>query len=487
MFVRDNWLVDSFAFKAPRETHWGRFQVPGSEQSKEAKKQSVPTGEGRAVDSRDRNPVRVPITQTKKGDITPSKLDTFDEGDLADESTDSEDELDHAMRDVWNLGNLPVAPSFDGTSLSSEQTDRDPALEVLLNNDKIRKENAGFQCMEKNDGRGNKSNPNARTIEMLQKLASYYDRKGDHWRTTAYRKAINSLRRQSQLIRTKQQALALSQVGESIAANIEEFVATDRVARLEYAQKDPDDRTLELFMGIYDVGFHTASRLLAQGHRTLEDLRQNAELTPNQRVGLEHYQDFQQRIPRGEVAQHAAIVQRALTGADKTLRLIVGGSYRRGKADCGDIDCIITKENADIGHIRTLMMDVVIPKLTAQGFLKVALASGRTRASCSKWHGASAMPGSQIWRRIDLLFVPWAELGASLIYFTGNDLFNRSMRLLASRKQMRLNQHGLYADVLRGRGRERVTDGRLLEGHDERRIFEILGVPYRPPGDRQIG
>jgi DNA polymerase IV len=75
-------------------------------------------------------------------------------------------------------------------------------------------------------------------------------------------------------------------------------------------------------------------------------------------------------------------------------------------------------------------------------------------------------------------------MGAALIYFTGNDIFNRSLRLLASKKGMRLNQKGLFKDVMRGTERKKITDGELLEGRDERRIFEILGVPWRPPGHR---
>ena len=76
------------------------------------------------------------------------------------------------------------------------------------------------------------------------------------------------------------------------------------------------------------------------------------------------------------------------------------------------------------------------------------------------------------------------ERGAALIYFTGNDIFNRIMRLLASRKGMRLNQRGLYRNVLRGAARARVTEGELVEGRDERRIFEPLGVQWREPHER---
>ena len=54
----------------------------------------------------------------------------------------------------------------------------------------------------------------------------------------------------------------------------------------------------------------------------------------------------------------------------------------------------------------------------------------------------------------------------ALIYFTGNDIFNRSIRLLASKKGYRLNQHGLWEDVMRGPGRVRVTQGKLVEARE---------------------
>ncbi|KEF56181.1 uncharacterized protein A1O9_07762 [Exophiala aquamarina CBS 119918] len=490
ILVLVDWVVESVRSKYSPNICSSRYQVQGSirHESRAVQDKLVPdrTRYGTAVGNHTNRTLlpgksQSPAREIRK--ISPTEVPSIDEVSEIQHAY-NEDSLQDAIKDVQQLGIIPVDSTFgDAPKCFADGMDEDAELRYLKQSDKIRKENEGFLCMEKHEG--NKDNPNSRTIKVLQQMATYYDRIGDHWRTTGYRKGIGALRKQSQLIRTKQEALAIPQIGERLAEKIEEIVTTERLRQLEYTKLDLKDQVLQLFMGIYHVGYPTASRWIAQGHRTLDELIQNVQLNANQRIGIEHYEDFQKRIPRAEVAEHASIVEKVLAATDDGLQMIIGGSYRRGARDSGDIDLIITKEGASLEHIRTLMMEVVVPTLTAQGFLKAKLAAGGPHEMSSKWHGACALPESETWRRIDLLFVPWAELGAALIYFTGNDIFNRSLRLLASRKQMRLNQHGLYADVMRGRGRERITEGTLLEGQDELRIFELLGVPYRPPEHRQ--
>jgi len=49
---------------------------------------------------------------------------------------------------------------------------------------------------------------------------------------------------------------------------------------------------------------------------------------------------------------------------------------------------------------------------------------------------------------------------------------------------MRLNQRGLYKECMRSYARENISEGQLVEGKDEKKIFEALGVPWRPPEHR---
>ncbi|KAL9094292.1 MAG: hypothetical protein Q9165_003432 [Trypethelium subeluteriae] len=413
------------------------------------------------------------------------------------------DSFDEVIREAKSLEHLPLDDEDEDAAEASEDVDSDSQDSPIPTKRSRQTGNSSrqstFQCMNANDGKGAGVNPNARIIEILEQMGRYYDRIQDHWRTLAYRRAVTSLKRETRRITTKEEAVLLPFIGESLAAKIEEIVWTNRLRRLENAQLDPTDRILQLFLGIYGVGFAQASRWVRQGYRTLADLLQRAPLATNQHVGIAHYDDFASRIPRDEVTQHGAIVRGALHALDPDFEVVVGGSYRRGASTCGDIDCIITHPKHSLSTIRTLVFDTLVPQLFEQGYLRASLAASTSASSTgTKWHGAAALSASSSadlagaqkkpeegsWRRIDFLLVPQEEIGAALIYFTGNDVFNRSIRLLASRKGMRLNQHGLFRDGMRGPGRVKVTDGTLVEGRDERRIFEVLGVPWREPEER---
>ena len=417
---------------------------------------------------------------------------------------DADDDDD--ARSTMGGSEMGAPPSSDDQISSDEERSQRKKAGPRTRQKDLRFEDR-FACNQAGAQEAGEENPNARTIQVLQSMADYYDRVSDHWRTTAYRKAIGMLKRMDVKISTEEEAVKLPMIGPRLAQKIEEIVTTDRLRRLEYAEKEPMNESLQLFMRIYGVGPRQAHQWIAQGYRTLDDLRQKARLSTNQQVGVDHYDDLVERIPRSEVEALGAFVKRAAAQIDPAVELIIGGSYRRGSKSSHDIDFIVTKPSTDSFKELVPFFNDLVQRLERENFLVARLASSRSGEDGSKWHGCCVLPKGQgvgvganedngndkdddassyrpIWRRIDFLLVPESEMGAALIYFTGNDIFNRSMRLLASKKGMRLNQRGLYKDVLRGAGRARVTEGELLEGRDERKIFEILDVQWRRPEER---
>ncbi|KAJ0166042.1 DNA polymerase lambda [Colletotrichum tanaceti] len=419
-----------------------------------------------------------------------------------------EDELEGVISQMQQFRGLPLGHDDDDTTTPTQPTEEDSSGSGNSSDDQRQWKKRAFgktrgrkdmewedkfACHKGGTKGDDETNPNGRTIEILQQMCNYYERINDTWRPIAYRKAITQLKRQPNKISTAEEAIRLPGVGQRLADKIEEIVTTNRLQRLENAEQEPMDEILQMFLGIYGVGSIQASHFISQGFRTLEDLKEKAKLTPNQRIGIDHYDDLNTRIPRSEMELLGAVVRSEAAKLDPAVQLIIGGSYRRGADDSGDIDFLLTKKGTRATSELVPFLHQLVKILETQGFLVARLAGSREESDGSKWHGCCVLPKTRgvnnenyrrIWRRVDFLLVPETEMGAALIYFTGNDIFNRSIRLLASKKGMRLNQRGLYKDVMRGPGRVKLTEGELVEGQDERKIFEILGVKWREPHER---
>lgn len=499
--VSEDYVAQSITYRTLLDPKQARFSVKGRETP--SIKQVDSTESDTSLQLKPPNKdvsARRPETPPPEGiEVAATAFNQVSEGEQLDtedperipnsfEAPVSNKALDDAIEDARALRHVPLDEDGDsrpGTSEGPESGDEKHKAGLKLLNkprSKFKRMQDKFQCMEKHTG-DNSANENAPTIHILQQMADYYGQIGDEWRIRAYRKAASSLRNHPKKISTKEEALALPNVGDRIADKIEEIAFTSHLRRLDNAKSEPSDQVLQNFMQVYGAGIVQANRWVREGYTTLDELLQKADLTDNQRIGIEHYEDFNSRIPRAEVAQHGNVIRKALQAIDPAFQVIVGGSYRRGAKDSGDIDCIVTRPDTNAHHLRSVILGHLVPQLVAKGFLVAGLAA-TSKDDGSKWHGASCLPGSKTWRRLDLLLVPSDELGAALIYFTGNVIFNRSLRLLASKKGMRLNQRGLYRDVIRGPQRAKVTEGTLVEGKDEKRIFEALDVPWRPPEHR---
>lgn len=70
-----------------------------------------------------------------------------------------------------------------------------------------------------------------------------------------------------------------------------------------------------------------------------------------------------------------------------------------------------------------------------------------------------------------------------MLYFTGSDYFNRSMRLFAKRKGMNLEDHGLYPAL---RTKEEKVRLQNIPCFTEEDVFRVLGLEYKAPNERDV-
>ncbi|KAI6148010.1 hypothetical protein BKA82DRAFT_4147199 [Pisolithus tinctorius] len=371
----------------------------------------------------------------------------------------------------------------------SESDDGDEGFE-------FRKENVqrqGFTCDQKEPQRT--ACANQEIIEKLQELMELHKSKPsdhDRWRVFSYGKCIRALRNYPKQITSFSEARSIRGVGEKTALKIMEIINTGDLRRIEHERTD-DVEVTRLFQGIYGVGRSTAFAWYASGYRTLDDIKANSKslrLSPAQEIGLKFYDDINSRMPREEAARIFSTIKSIALEIDKSLFIEIMGSYRRGKADCGDIDILVTRPVAD-GNTHSGVLSRLLNRLQAAKILTEDLALPADPAELELiYRGLCKLPdpGAKR-RRIDILCVPWESRGAALLYYTGDDIFNRAMRLKANVMGYSLNQRGLYGGVVRDPQNRRVklSDGSIIASETEEEIFQILGVPWQEPHERVRG
>jgi DNA polymerase lambda len=118
-----------------------------------------------------------------------------------------------------------------------------------------------------------------------------------------------------------------------------------------------------------------------------------------------------------------------------SLRITVCGSFRRGKQSCGDVDFLLGPP-AGSPHCGEVLCDL-IDRLERIGFLTDHLAKprrGRPERRGS-YMGVCRLGPHKPHRRIDIKAYPAHQHPFALLYFTGSDHFNRSMRLYAKKEK----------------------------------------------------
>ncbi|KAK3285068.1 hypothetical protein CYMTET_7321 [Cymbomonas tetramitiformis] len=334
--------------------------------------------------------------------------------------------------------------------------------------------------------------------EKLVDMAEVYKRAyGDEWRTRAYRQAANAIRGLSfrlalDNIDNLKDIKQLGRKGGTIWEHIREVLTTGRLRKLEEMLADPRIVALQTLTSVWGLGPSTAQQLYDRGFRTVEDLSRDPEqLTAQQRVGLAHHADLQERIPRAEVAQAAALVCTVLKRVSPRAMLRTVGSFRRGAVDCGDIDLLVVPPteagvadaNSQESDAAENLLKELVRELTALGFITDHLSGSQSKAS---FMGICKLPcvGSRH-RHIDIKVYSQEALAFGLLHFTGNDYFNRSMRRLAASKGFSLSEHGLVP-VNRGPKRQKVRLGASVKCASEEDIFKALGMEFVDPAQRGI-
>lgn len=315
-------------------------------------------------------------------------------------------------------------------------------------------------------------------VRILQQLEELAQRFGEVWPARAYHKGAEALLRYEYEnpgveITSVDQIAHLPGIGEQQRSKLQEFVETGKVKAIEKRINTAQDKLTQVFK----IGASKAQKLIAMGYTTVEALKKDMDnpqlgLSDATKIGLEHYEDMQTKIPRAEIDKFVEVVTPIFEASTPPgSKFEIAGSYRRGVMSSGDIDMIITNEDGK--------------KKAAFDFVEALQKAGIITYDLSpewrvKFMGLVKVPGFKRQRRLDILWSPPREYPFAILYFTGSKAFNTMQRQRALHMGYTLTQDGIR-HMVKGKKGEKVEH----PFPTEKSVFDFLKMKYVEPPARK--
>ena len=305
-----------------------------------------------------------------------------------------------------------------------------------------------------------------------------------------FNNVIKIIKEYNSIIKTSSQLKDIKGIGKGILTRIDEILETNDLKELK---KDNINLTnnieLEKLISVTGIGEVKANDLFnkkitldillkeyTKYEDNIEDSKILINLTHHQIVGLKYYYDLKLLIPRQEIDKIQKKIKRNINNIDKSLEVIVCGSYRREKEKSGDIDILILHKklirDEDIDKQNIEYLKLIVETLKYKNILVDNLTDGGN----TKYMGVCKLVSRSKGRRIDIRFIPYISKASALLYFTGSGNFNKIMRLNAKKRGYLINEYGLY--------KINKPENILIETLTEEDIFKELKMEYLEPKNR---
>lgn len=304
-----------------------------------------------------------------------------------------------------------------------------------------------------------------KVVQIFSEMAKLHNTLGDEFRALAFIRAIRNIKEYPGPLDLTT-VRNIPGVGKKLELKIKEILETGKLHQLEDLKKHPQLRAITRLISLKGFSLKGIKSLIQKYNiKTPNDIKKlhkqgKIKLGKNQLLGLKYSDDLETKIPRNEITKVGKMVSKMLAKLSKTAKIQVVGSYRRQKAESGDIDMILI----DSKNKPNLLLELI---KELEKYIVGTFSFGST-----KFSGIIKTPYSHRARQLDILYVPFEDYHTALLHFTGSGIFNRRMRLIAKDKGYKLSEKGL----LKGK--------KKLPIRSEKEVFEILGMKYLEPQER---
>lgn len=312
---------------------------------------------------------------------------------------------------------------------------------------------------------------NREIASVLEKTAELLEIRGSNqFRIRAYQNAARVVESEAksfaEMVNEGDDLTRFPGIGRDLAEKIREIVGTGTFPLLKSLEEEVPEGLVRL-MGIGGLGPKRIHRIYEElGIRTPEALKKAAEQgelhqLPGFGIKLEEkiledlsrLEDAPRRLRYIDAEDIASALVLYLKRVAGVREVVATGSFRRRKETVGDLDILVTAEDA------TPVMD----HFTRYEDVAEVLSKGPTRSSVVLRSGL----------QVDLRAVPEESRGAALHYFTGSKAHGIAIRRLGQERGLKINEYGVF------KGEDRVA------GKTELEVFSSVGLPYIEPELRE--
>ena len=312
---------------------------------------------------------------------------------------------------------------------------------------------------------------NAEIAEMFDRMATLLEIQGANpFRVRAYQNAARTIDGLAQsladMLDEGEDLSELPDIGKDLASKIAEIVDTGRFAALEEVERQVPIGLLELrrLPGLgpkrvqalhekLDISNVSELKKAASNHKIRELPGFGVKTEERILDALSRYSEKERRHKLSDVEEIADAYLTHLRAVEGVKEAIVAGSYRRRKETVGDLDVLVTCTDGA----------AVMKQFIGYDEVKTVISRGSTRSTVVLRSGL----------QVDLRVVPQVSYGAALYYFTGSKAHNVAVRTIAVKKNLKINEYGVF------RGKRRIAS------KTEKDLFRSVGLRYIEPELRE--
>jgi len=312
---------------------------------------------------------------------------------------------------------------------------------------------------------------NAEIAMLFNEIGDFLELKGENaFRVRAYRRAAQALEGLAEdltAVASRGELLAIPGIGKDLAAKITEYLARRSIEYLEDLRREIPAGVIEL-IGVHGVGPKTAKLLyeragvdsvekleeLARDHKLAGIPGIQAKTEENILRGIAVWRSGRERTPIGTALGLAEAIVQQLRDRAPVDEIALAGSVRRMKETVKDVDILVTSREP----ARIMEAFIGLPVVVD------VLVRGETKSSVRLRRNL----------QVDLRVVQPESFGAALQYFTGAKQHNIRLREIAQRRNLKINEYGVFQE-----------DGTRLGGATEEEVYGAVGLPWIPPELRE--